>query len=214
MGVRPPPPPGGGGTFVGPAFGGDHRGTLGGGGVPAKPPPPPPPSNTPLGIPLLNPDFIVFSNQKFLIGKFFLIENFFFDWKKIRFSKETLMEATVGTHTLGSQRPPPPPSLQIGRAAGGADCQRCPSQHRGAAARMPARGGGLLSLGFTRQVQPSGGGDAQPPAAAPAGADGGAHSPRSGQGRSSEGPTWDGGPGPSVVPAISPPFWAIGVDAP
>ena len=52
-------------------------------------------------------------------------------------------------------------------------------------------GGGLLSLGFTRQVQSSGGGGAQPPTAAPApaGADGGAHSPRSGQGPSSEDPT-------------------------
>ena len=72
-----------------------------------------------------------------------------------------------------------------------ADRQRRPSQRRGAAARLPPRGGGLLSLGFTRQVQSSGGGGAQPPTAAPApaGADGGAHSPRSGQGRSSEDPT-------------------------
>ena len=99
----------------------------------------------------------------------------------------------------------PPPSLRGGaaqaqergsatrggRAARGADRQGRPSQRRGAAARLPTRGGGLLSLGFTRQVQSSGGGDAQPPTAAPApaGADGGAHSPRSGQGRSSEDPT-------------------------
>ena len=78
-----------------------------------------------------------------------------------------------------------------GRAARGADRQGRPSQRRGAAARLPPHGGGLLSLGFTRQVQSSGGGGAQPPAAAPApaGADGGAHSPRSGQGRSSEDPT-------------------------
>ena len=55
-----------------------------------------------------------------------------------------------------AQPPPPPPSLrgwagqaQVrssatrgGRAASGADRQRRPSQHRGAAARMPARGGG------------------------------------------------------------------------
>ena len=65
---------------------------------------------------------------------------------------------------------------------------------RSAGVRQPVcrpTGGGLLSLGFTRQVQSSGGGGAQPPAAAPApaGADGGAHSPRSGQGRSSEDPT-------------------------
>ena len=55
----------------------------------------------------------------------------------------------------------------------------------------PAGGGGLLSLGFTRQVQSSGGGGAQPSTAAPApaGADGGAHIPRSGQGRSLEDPT-------------------------
>ena len=78
-----------------------------------------------------------------------------------------------------------------GRAARGADRQGRPAQRRGAAARLPPRAGGLLSLGFTRQVQSSGGGGAQPPAAAPAsaGADGGAHSPRSGQGRSSEDPT-------------------------
>ena len=101
--------------------------------------------------------------------------------------------------------PPPPPSLRGGagqaqergsatrggRAVRGADRQGRPSQRRGAAARLPPRGGGLLSLGFTRQVQSSGGGGAQPPTAAPApaGADGGAHSPRSGQGRSSEDPT-------------------------
>ena len=110
----------------------------------------------------------------------------------------------------GGPAPPParrspPPSLRGGaaqaqergsatrggRAACGADRQGCPSQRRGAAARLPPRGGGLLSLGFTRQVQSSGGGGAQPPTAAPApaGADGGAHSPRSGQGRSSEDPT-------------------------
>ena len=99
------------------------------------------------------------------------------------------------------QYSPPPPSLRGragqaqerggatrgGRAARGADRQGRPSQHRGAAARLPPRGGGLLSLGFTRQVQSSGGGGAQPPTAAPApaGADGGAHSPRSGQGRRS-----------------------------
>ena len=78
-----------------------------------------------------------------------------------------------------------------GRAARGADRQGRPAQRRNAAARLPPRGGGLLSLGFTRQVQSSGGGSAQPPTAAPAsaGADGGAHSPRSGQGRSSEDPT-------------------------
>ena len=109
----------------------------------------------------------------------------------------------------GSAPPParrsPPPSLRGragraqergsatrgGRAARGADRQGRPAQRRDAAARLPPRGGGLLSLGFTRQVQSSGGGGAQPPAAAPAsaGADGGAHSPRSGQGRSSEDPT-------------------------
>ena len=65
---------------------------------------------------------------------------------------------------------------------------------RNAGMRQPVcrpAGGGLLSLGFTRQVQSSGGGSAQPPTDAPAsaGADGGAHSPRSGQGRSSEDPT-------------------------
>ena len=67
---------------------------------------------------------------------------------------------------------------------------------------MSPGGRGLLTLSFTRQVQSSGGGGAQPPTAAPApvGADGGAHSPRSGQGRSSEDPTQDGGPGPSVAP--------------
>ena len=43
-----------------------------------------------------------------------------------------------------------------GRAARGADRQGRPSQRRGAAARLPPRGGGLLSLGFTRQVQSSG----------------------------------------------------------
>ena len=78
---------------------------------------------------------------------------------------------------FGTHNPPPPPLFQ----------------YRGAAARLPPRrgGGGLLSLGFTRQVQSSGGGDAQPPTATPApvGTDGGAHSPRSGQGRSSEDPT-------------------------
>ena len=109
----------------------------------------------------------------------------------------------------GSAPPParrsPPPSLRGragraqergsatrgGRAARGADRQGRPAQRRNAAARLPPRGGGLLSLGFTRQVQSSGGGSAQPPTAAPAsaGADGGAHSPRSGQGRSSEDPT-------------------------
>ena len=109
----------------------------------------------------------------------------------------------------GSAPPParrsPPPSLRGragraqergsatrgGRAARGADRQGRPAQRRDAAARLPPRGGGLLSLGFTRQVQSSGGGSAQPPTAAPAsaGADGGAHSPRSGQGRSSEDPT-------------------------
>ena len=57
--------------------------------------------------------------------------------------------------------------------------------------RPAGGGGGLLSLGFTRQVQSSEGGGAQPSTAAPApaGADGGAHSPRSGQGHSSEDPT-------------------------
>ena len=53
-----------------------------------------------------------------------------------------------------------------GRAARGADRQRRPSQHRDAAARLPARAGGrggLLSLGFTRQVQSSGGGGGNPP---------------------------------------------------
>ena len=38
--------------------------------------------------------------------------------------------------------------------------QGCSSPHAG-----PGGGGGLLSLGFTRQVQPSGGGDTQPPTA-------------------------------------------------
>ena len=109
----------------------------------------------------------------------------------------------------GSAPPParrsPPPSLRGragraqergsatrgGRAAHGADRQGRPAQRRNAAARLPPRGGGLLSLSFTRQVQSSGGGSAQPPTAAPAsaGADWGAHSPRSGQGRSSEDPT-------------------------
>ena len=51
-----------------------------------------------------------------------------------------------------------------GRAARGADRQGRPSQRRGAAARLPPRGGGgLLSLGFTRQVQSSGGGAPNPP---------------------------------------------------
>ena len=76
----------------------------------------------------------------------------------------------------GSAPPParrsPLPSLRVragraqergsatrgGRAARGADRQGRPSQRRDAAARLPPRGGGLLSLGFTRQVQSSGGG--------------------------------------------------------
>ena len=99
----------------------------------------------------------------------------FHSGKQRNLQKEILIWGFFGTQFFWVPDPPPsPPSFLI---------------HRGAAARMPARGGGLLSLGFTRQVQPLGGGDAQPPAAAPAGADGGVHSPRSGQGRSSKDPT-------------------------
>ena len=50
-----------------------------------------------------------------------------------------------------------------GRAARGADRQGRPAQRRDAAARLPPRGGGLLSLGFTRQVQSSGGGERPTP---------------------------------------------------
>ena len=101
---------------------------------------------------------------------------------------------------------PPPLPPWAGRAGTGA--QQCDKGGQGStwgrpsAAPLAAQGhgslsagprggggGGLLSLGFTRYVQPSGRGDAQHPTAAPAGVDGGAHGPRSGQGRSSEDPT-------------------------
>ena len=42
-----------------PAFGGDHRGTLGGGGVPTKPPSPPPPSDPPSHPLLIHPSMWV-----------------------------------------------------------------------------------------------------------------------------------------------------------
>ena len=94
----------------------------------------------------------------------------------------------------GAAQSPPPPSV------GGQDRHRSAAmRHEGARQRVgqtdsgaprstgvrqpvcrPARGGGgLLSLGFTRQVQSSGGGGAQP-APLLAGADGGAYSLRSG----------------------------------
>ena len=107
------------------------------------------------------------------------------------------------TSPPGAAQPPPPPAPSVGGqgrhryaamrqgVAGQQLGQTVSGAPRSTGARQPVcrPAGGLLSLGFTRQVQPSGGGDAQPPTAAPAGADGGAHSPRSGQGRSLEDPT-------------------------
>ena len=103
-----------------------------------------------------------------------------------------------------ARRSPPPPSLR-GRArqaqergnatrgggGGGGVGQRVGQTVSGAprstGVQQPVcrpAGGGLLSLGFTRQVPSSGGGGAQPSTAAPAlalaGADGGVHSPGSG----------------------------------
>ena len=108
--------------------------------------------------------------------------------------------------------PPPPPPPSVGgqdrhksaavRHGGGQGSawgrpSRAPLAAQGCDSPSAAPGGGgLLSLGFTRQVQSSGGGGgAQPPTAAPApvGVDEGAHS-------SSEDPTQDRGPGPSVAP--------------
>ena len=112
---------------------------------------------------------------------------------------------------------PPPPSV------GGQDRHRSAAMRHGGAGQhvgqtvsgaprstgarqpvcRPAGGGGALEPGLhSASAVIRRGGGAQPPTAAPspAGADGGAHSPRSGQGRSSEDPTWDGGPGPSVAP--------------
>ena len=114
-------------------------------------------------------------------------------------------EQSQGQGQDGSAPPParrsPPPSLRggagraqergRGRAAPRRDCQGAPCS---AGMRQPVchpGGRGLLSVALTRQVHSSGGGGAQPPTAAPisAGADGGAHSPRFGPGRSSEDPT-------------------------
>ena len=89
------------------------------------------------------------------------------------------------------------------RAAQGADCQGRPLQRRGAAARLPPRGGGALeSLLHSASAVIGRGGGHPPQPHLHLGARIGERTAqaRSGQDRSSEDPTWNAGLGPSVAP--------------